>query len=363
MIGNRDPVGVAADVVHHLLGPGEGCLGVDDPFHIAHGTPSTSYTYDNNGSTVTKVDSTGTTTYTWDYVNQLSSVALPASGGTVSFRYDPFGRRIQKASTSGTTTNYLYDGRELLEEVDNSGNVLARYTQSTVIDEPLAMLRSGTTSYYQSDALGSSTSLTNSGGALARTYIYDSFGDLTASTGALSNPFQFTGREFDSEMGTYYYRARYYDQNTGRFISGDPIQFKGGINFYAYVHNDPADLVDPLGLCDDKNCRLNISCGPTSRTHGFSHCTVTIQNGSSYTAYDGGPSGSIWWSQLKVNQGPGAPPGSDSIFNAPVPCDCAQREANSINSGSFFYSFPIQNSNTAAWMLAAACGVRPTLPW
>ena len=66
-------------------------------------------------------------------MNQLSSVALPGSGGTVSFKYDPFGRRIQKSAPSGTV-NYLYDGRNLLEEVDKDG-VFARYTQRR-IDEP-----------------------------------------------------------------------------------------------------------------------------------------------------------------------------------------------------------------------------------
>jgi YD repeat-containing protein len=55
---------------------------------------------------------------------------LPGAGGTVAFKYDPSGRRIQKSSTSGTT-NYLYDGQweNLIEEVDNSGNLLARYSQ------------------------------------------------------------------------------------------------------------------------------------------------------------------------------------------------------------------------------------------
>ena len=74
----------------------------------------------------------------------------------------------------------------LIEEVDNSGNVLARYTQSPEVDQPLAELRSGTTSYYQQDALNSVTSLSNGTGALANTYTYDAFGKLTASTGALT---------------------------------------------------------------------------------------------------------------------------------------------------------------------------------
>ena len=99
------------------------------------------------------------------------------SGGTVSFKYDPFGRRVQKSSTSGTT-NYLYDGVNVLEEVDNSGNMLARYPQGQGIDEPLAELRSATTSYYQQDGLGSVSSLSNSAAALANTYTYDSFGKL-----------------------------------------------------------------------------------------------------------------------------------------------------------------------------------------
>jgi len=208
--------------------------------------PGVTYTYDNNGNTLTKVDSTGSTTYTWDFENRLSSVALPGSGGTVRFKYDPYGRRIQKSSSAGTT-NYVYDVANVLEEVDGSGKVVARYVQGTGIDQPLAETRGSTTSYYQADGLGSVTSLSNSSGALANTYTYDSFGKLTASTGTLTNPFQYAGREFDPEIGIYNYRARYYDTAVGRFNSEDPIKFYGGIDFYSYVKNDPVNLRDPFG--------------------------------------------------------------------------------------------------------------------
>ncbi len=57
-------------------------------------------------------------------------------------------------------------------------------------------------------------------------------------------------REWDPEIGLYYYRARYYDPKIGRFISEDPIDFLGGINFYTYVGNDPSTLADPFGLVD-----------------------------------------------------------------------------------------------------------------
>jgi len=202
---------------------------------------------DANGNTQTMVNSSGTTTYSWDYENRLTSVVLPGSGGTVSFKYDPFGRRIYKSSSSGTSV-YTYDGDNLIEETNSSGGVVARYSQGLNIDEPLAELRSGTTSYYQADGLGSVTTLSNSAGAIAANYTYDSFGNLVASSGSIVNNFRYTGREWDSETSLYYYRARYYDPLAGRFLSEDPIGFFGGMSFYVYTLNNPVKFTDKFGL-------------------------------------------------------------------------------------------------------------------
>ena len=213
--------------------------------------PSATYTYDNNGNVLTKVTSAGVTTYGWDYENRLISVTLPGTGGTLAFKYDGLGRRVQKAFTQGsttTTTNYLYDGSNSVEDIDQNGNVLARYTATQNIDEPLAELRSTTTSYYSQDGLGSVTSLTTAAGALGNTYRYDSFGNPTASSGSIANRFQYTARELDPETNLYYYRARYYDPTAGRFLSEDSIGFRGGVNFYEYVKNNPVGLLDPTGL-------------------------------------------------------------------------------------------------------------------
>jgi RHS repeat-associated protein len=106
------------------------------------------------------------------------------------------------------------------------------------------------------------TSLTNGAGALAQTYTFDSFGKLTNSAGSLTNPFQYTAREFDTETGLYYYRARYYDPAIGRFMSEDPLRFAGdGTNLYSYVKNEPLRNFDPgglshrcWGLCGGKCC-------------------------------------------------------------------------------------------------------------
>jgi len=116
-----------------------------------------------------------------------------------TFKYDPFGRCIYKSSSSGTSI-YAYDLDNLIEETNSSGSAVAPYRQSGLIDEPLAMLRSSTTSYYQADGLGSVTSLSSAAGSVANTYTYDSFGKLTNSTGSLVNAFRYTARESDSAL-------------------------------------------------------------------------------------------------------------------------------------------------------------------
>jgi RHS repeat-associated protein len=217
-------------------------------------TPSTSYTYDYNGNLLTKVVGSNTTSYSWDFENRLTSVTLPGSGGTVTFRYDPFGRRIYKSSSSGTSI-FAYDGNNLVEETNSSGGVVARYTQTQRVDEPLAMLRSGATNYYEQDGVGSVTSLSTGAGALAQTYTFDSFGNQTAASGSLTNAFRYTGREFDTETNLYYYRARYYDQTAGRFLSEDPLGTALRHNKYRYVSNSPTVLKDAYGL--QEQCSFN----------------------------------------------------------------------------------------------------------
>jgi len=140
--------------------------------------------------------------------------------------------------------------------MDATGALLARYTQGGGIDEPMAELRGGTTGYYQQDSLGSVTSMTGATGSQLSSDTYDSFGNLTNSAGSFINPFQYTGRDFDSQTGLRYYRARYYDSAIGRFISEDPAQ--AGDDFYVYANDNPTNLVDPFGL---RACEIPIPGG------------------------------------------------------------------------------------------------------
>ena len=248
------------------------------------------YTYDANGNTLT--DPSGKS-YSWDFENRMTQAVVPGTnGGTTTFKYDPFGRRIQKSGPLGTT-NYLYDGMgansNVIEEIDSSTNVLASYVQGAVVDEPLAEIQGSTTDYYEADGLGSIASLSNSAGALASSYVFDSYGKLTASTGSVTNPFQFTGREFDSESGLYYYRARYYDSTVGRFLSQDPSWFVDGPNLYPYVRNNPIGYFDPTGLaqlcCRPANVPIANAWARMTSQAKPCHCFVRLSDGHTLGGY------------------------------------------------------------------------------
>jgi RHS repeat-associated protein len=176
-----------------------------------------------------------------------------------------------QGSTS-TTTDYVYDGDgpHLIEEVDSSGNAIARYVYGKRIDEPLGQLRSGVTSYDETDGMGSVTSLSSASGAIAQTYTFDSFGNQIASSGSLTNPFRYTGREFDMETNLYFYRARYYDSTAGKFVSEDPLRFGAGdVNFYDYVGGNPINYRDPSGQTSIPIIIHGNWCGPNWTGHQF----------------------------------------------------------------------------------------------
>ncbi len=211
------------------------------------------YTYDANGNRNSKTDLSGTTAYQWDSENQLIRIDFPDTS-YVTYAYDPLGRRIQKQLTTSdgvtTTRQYAYSGEDIILEQDEQGNIISEFTHGPGIDEPLSLHRNGKTYIYHADALGSIIAITDELGSVVQRYKYDAYGNITNQQDpAFHQPYTYTGREWDAESGLYYYRARYYDAEIGRFISKDPIGFAGGdTSLYGYVLQNPINWIDPLGL-------------------------------------------------------------------------------------------------------------------
>jgi len=250
--------------------------------------------YDENGNLETRTDACGTTSYTWDGRNRLTGISgykPDCSALNASFGYDALNRRTER-TVNGVTTEYVYDGWDILRE--STAGVTTDYTRTLNIDEPLALERSdGTIRYYKADALGSIIALTDENGVVTTSYAYDAFGNVTVS-GNDFNAFQYTGREND-ETGLYYYRARYYSPGLRRFISQDPIRLAGGINFFAYVRNNPIHFIDPFGLNGWGDVvDIGSSIFDTSGTGAFVGSIVGSGIGGGFGGYFFGPPGAAF---------------------------------------------------------------------
>jgi RHS repeat-associated protein len=204
---------------------------------------TTTETYDLNGNLATSTDAGMTTAYTWNARNQLTGISK--TGFTASFTYDSFGRRTGKI-INGTTTNFLYDGLNPVQE-KNGTTVMANLLAGLGIDEFFTRTDGVGVRALLPDALGSTVALGDGTGTLQTQYTYEPFGVTTQTGSASTSSYKYTGRE-DDGSGLMYYRARYYHPRLQRFISEDPIRFRGGINFYGYVRNNPNRWTDPAGL-------------------------------------------------------------------------------------------------------------------
>ncbi|WP_181885671.1 RHS repeat domain-containing protein [Trinickia dinghuensis] len=198
----------------------------------------TALTYDANGN----LTADGSLGYGWDSRNRLISLTGAA---TASFAYDATGRRNGK-TINGTTTNFLYDGVNAVQELAG-GTPSANLLTGPGIDEVFSRTDSLGTRSFVTDALGSTVALTDGSGAVKTTYAYEPYGNTTTSGEVNGNASQYTDRENDG-TGLYYYRARYYHSGFSRFISEDPIGSIEGNNLYAYVAGNPIGAIDPLGL-------------------------------------------------------------------------------------------------------------------
>ena len=138
----------------------------------------------------------------------------------------------------------------LIGGCEESGTILRKFIYGPGIDEPICMIDAADANkvyYYYFDGLGSVIALSDANSEIVERYSYDVFGEPNR-TSDVNNPYLFTGRRYDPETGLYYYRARYYDYYTGRFLQPDPVGYHDSINLYTYADNNPVLRGDPLGL-------------------------------------------------------------------------------------------------------------------
>jgi len=208
----------------------------------------TTYAYDASGNVTSKFENGAFWTYIYDARNLLQEVRR--DGVLIeSYSYDSRGRRTRKAG-SGSVVRYVWDDDRILLETDDAGNTIAKYEYAG--DRLLAARRLAEGhAYYLVDGLGSSVNLIKPDGSLVARYSYDAWGSLRSIAGASSNPFLFTGHQFDEATGLYSARARYYDPEIGRFITEDPgggdPMMPTSLHEYAYGNGNPTVYTDPTG--------------------------------------------------------------------------------------------------------------------
>ena len=218
------------------------------------------YGYDFDGNQTSETYPNGTVqTNNFDFENHLTGVTDTAGGATTTvaaYSYDADGNRLTETTPAGTT-NFLVDTQlsypSVVEERNASDNLLASYDYG---EDLIRMDRwngaSATPSYYLDDGLGSTRALASSTGSVTDTYNFDAYGDETGGTTNTPNEFLYEGQQFDSGIGDYFLRARYYAENDGRFLGQDPYEGDEDepvtLHRYLYGIDDPVDECDPSGL-------------------------------------------------------------------------------------------------------------------
>ena len=218
------------------------------------------YTYDDKGNLKTKKSKKDNSKkiYTFNAQNQLLKVETKSKNNnfikSFVFTYDALNRRVSKTHTSidnNYSHYYLYDGLNIVAILNNNTKeLISTITYDDKIDTPLSITTNNKTYFYSRDHQGNILHLTNENAEIVEEFTYDAYGKITSyhQSEVTLNPYCYTGREFD-DVDLYYYRFRYYDPTTKRFLSLDPIGFESGdYNHYRYVFSSPVNYTDPSGL-------------------------------------------------------------------------------------------------------------------
>ncbi|MBZ8182744.1 RHS repeat domain-containing protein [Oscillatoria salina] len=247
---------------------------------VSNGEAEGIYFYENLHQLSSIDTDTGTETYTYDDAGRIASISrdgeiwnlayntadlitsvTDAAGNViVEYEYDSNGRRVEATDSTGQR-NYLVApmGNSDLESphliTDENGDLISAYVYGGTM--PLLRLdESGNPVYYLTDAMGSTIGLADGSGVEVAEFDYDSFGNLRRSVGndlgVTGGDFRFQGQWLESSTDLYHMRARYYDPESGRFVSRDPVEVieyePQSSNPYQFVYNNPHIYSDPSGM-------------------------------------------------------------------------------------------------------------------
>lgn len=231
---------------------------LSSPLSSSGSTGGSSYVYDANGNTIQRTINGQVQNFVYDVDNRLIEVRDASNNLIAAYTYDPFGRRIKKTVSpsgegQGEEVYYLYSDEGLIGEYDNAGSQLRIYgykPDSTWSTDPLFMREGGNIYFYHNDHLGTPQKMTDISGNVVWSATYDAFGKATVdASSTITSNLRFPGQYFDAETGLHYNWHWYYEPNTGRYVTEDPIGLGGeDINLYRYVYNNPGNWIDMSGL-------------------------------------------------------------------------------------------------------------------
>lgn len=223
---------------------------------------------DNDGNVITRTCGSNTTTYFWSTANQLDSIHI--GGGTIRYEYDALGRLMSSSGPEGRRY-FLWDGPNLLADLDSTGHLKAEYSYFPGIDNPHAVVWDTVRYYPRTDFQGDVVGLFLDTSAVSG-FQYNAWGQSPVDTGQYgivdegpSNCFGewsacavampgWKGALYVKASALYYMRNRWYDPATGRFLSEDPGGLGGSLNLYGFGAGDPINGFDPMGLGPDGGC-------------------------------------------------------------------------------------------------------------
>ncbi|HGF3941823.1 TPA: RHS repeat-associated core domain-containing protein, partial [Escherichia coli] len=242
------------------------------PFNRLMSYRGVHYRYDEFGRAVEKEGRSGTQSYRYDAEHRM--VEVTTARGTYRYVYDALGRRTEKQHISPdgkpyNRTKFLWDGMRLAQESRPEGTGSLYIYRDPGSYEPLARVdKAGKEGpnrilYFHTDVNGAPEEMTDSDGRIVWETGYQVWGNTIQEKdhGRVEQNLRYQGQYLDRETGLHYNLHRYYDPDVGRFMVTDPIGLAGGINLYAYAPN-PLGWIDPLGLkCSPEQLAKNRKAG------------------------------------------------------------------------------------------------------